>query len=342
VILGLLGILMVWFLVALFQPFAGDGRGEGEVIINVPEQATASEVADRLSEEGVVSNGTLFELRLRLSGKSDSILPGRYLMAGGMSYGAAIDQLTRESSEGLVTLTIPEGDARRQTASLIAETGITGNYVKASRSFRGFNSAKYGAPRNPPSLEGFLFPATYELEPGASVQTLIAEQLQAFEQNISQVNMSYAKRKNLNVYDVLKIASMVDDEAQDPKERRLIAAVIYNRLRRDQPLGIDATTRYQFNNYTEPVTQSQLQSNSGYNTRRNVGLPPTPISNPGLDAIRAAANPARVNYLFFVVKPGTGCPIQHSFTASEQEFERLQAEYQQALQEQGGSPTADC
>jgi uncharacterized YceG family protein len=200
---------------------------------------------------------------------------------------------------------------------------------------KGFDPAQYGAKTQ--NMEGFLFPATYDLQEGQGVDALIQQQVAAFEQNMGTVDLAAAKKKNLTPYDVLIIASMVDKEVQVPKERPLVAAVIYNRLSAGQPLGIDATTRYETKNYTEQITQADLEKDTPYNTRINAGLPPTPIGNPGLDAIKAAANPAKVPFLYFVVKPGT-CG-EHSFTASEKEFEQLAAEYQQALEEQGGSPT---
>jgi UPF0755 protein len=330
-VLTLVGLLLAWFLVALFQPFKGDG--EGEVIVNVPEGATAGEIADILTENDVISNGGLFQIRLRLAGKEDDVQAGRYVLAADMSYGAAIDELT--SSGGKVTLTLPEGLPRAQMAPIISEVGVGGDYMAATASFEGFDPARYGAV-NPPSLEGFLFPATYQLDPGSNVNVLVAQQLEAFEQNLAGVDLSYAKKKNLTPYDVLIIASMVDREVAVAKERPLVAAVIYNRLRQGMPLAIDATTRYEFNNYEEQITQSQLESPSAYNTRTHVGLPPTPIGNPGVDAIRAAARPAKADYLFYVVKPGT---CEHNFASTEAQFEQFNAEYQQALQEQGGSPT---
>jgi UPF0755 protein len=329
--LTLVGLLAAWFLVALFQPFKGDG--EGQVIVNIPAGATAGEIADILTENDVVSDGTLFELRLRLAGKEGDVQAGRYVLAGDMSYGAAIDRLT--STGGKVTLTLPEGLPRAQMAPIVSEVGVTGDYVAATESFQGFDPARYGA-GSPPSLEGFLFPATYELDPGTDVNTLIGQQLEAFQENMSQVDLSYAKKKNLTPYDVLIIASMVDREVAVGKERPLVGAVIYNRLSRGMPLAIDATTRYEFNNYTDPITQSQLESPSAYNTRIHTGLPPTPIGNPGLESIQAAAHPAKVDYLFYVVRPGS---CEHNFTASEAEFEQFNAQYQQALQQQGGSPT---
>jgi UPF0755 protein len=321
--LGLLlvGVLIAWFLIAFFQPPPFDpGDGSGEAIVTVPDGASASQVADLLSENDVVSNGTLFEWRLKLAGKTDQILPGRYVLAHDMSYAKAIDRLT--SAGGKINVTIPEGEDRTQIAATVKDLGLSGDYLAASKSFKGFDPNRYGA-QNPKSLEGFLFPATYELDPGASVDQLVSEQLQAFRQNIAGVNLSYAKSKNLTVYDVLTIGSMIDKEVMVPSERPLVAAVIYNRLHRGMPLGIDATTRFEFHNYTGEITQSQLQSPSPYNTRTHAGLPPTPIGNPGLAAIKAAAHPAKVNYLFYVVNgDGSG---HHCFTASEQEFNQLVA-----------------
>jgi len=331
----LVGLLLAWFLIALFQPFSGDGQGDGRVAVEIPRGASAGEVADLLASKGVVSNKTLFELRLKLSGKTGDLVSGPLAMASGMSYGAAIDRLTGETQTA-GTLVIPEGYSRDQIAPLVPKSGISGDYLAASMSSPGFDPAKYGA-KNPANLEGFLFPATYEVKPGETAQDLVAEQLVALKQNLAKVNLSYAKKKNLTAYDVLTIASMIDREVQVPKERAEVAAVIYNRLHKNMPLGIDATTRYEFHNYSQPLTNSQLQSSSPYNTRVNAGLPPTPIGNPGLAAIQAAAKPAKVDYLYYVVKPGT-CG-EHSFTADSKEFDQLAAQYQQALQEQGGSPT---
>jgi UPF0755 protein len=328
----LLGGLFAWFLVAFFQPPPFDpGDGSGQVIVTVPEGASASEVADLLTENEVVSNSTLFEWRLKLAGKDSDILPGRYVLAQDMSYETAIDRLT--SSGGKINVTIPEGEDRTQIAQTVGDLGLSGDYLAASKSFKGFDPNKYGAD-NPKSLEGFLFPATYELDPGANVDQLVSEQLQAFKQNIAGIDMSYAKSKNLTIYDVLIIASMIDKEVMVPSERALVAAVIYNRLHRGMPLGIDATTRFEFHNYTGDITESQLQSPSAYNTRVHAGLTPTPIGNPGLDAIKAAAHPAKVPYLFYVLKAGGNG--QHCFAASEAEFNQLVAAYQQ------GQAPASC
>ena len=175
------------------------------------------------------------------------------------------------------------------------------------------------------SVEGFLFPSTYHFVATTSAERLVANQLIAFENRWRTVDLRRARERRQTPYDVLVIASMVERETVVPSERRLVAAVIYNRLERDMPLAIDATIRYGLGiPGTRPLTRAHLNSNSPYNTRRFKGLPPTPIGNPGLASIRAAAAPADVDYLYYVRKPDNK---HHFFTADEEEFCRKAREY---------------
>ena len=138
-----------------------------------------------------------------------------------------------------------------------------------------------------------MFPATYEMVSGASAGDLVKRQLDAYEENVAKVPMKTAKARNLTRYDVLIIASMVEREAQLARERPLIAAVIHNRLKEGIPLGIDATIRYDIDNWSRPLRVSELERDTPYNTRTRRGLPPTPIGNPGLASIKAAAEPGQ-------------------------------------------------
>jgi uncharacterized YceG family protein len=175
------------------------------------------------------------------------------------------------------------------------------------------------------SVEGFLFPALYEFTPATTAGELVAEQIRAFEARWAGVDLRAARARGRTPYDVLSIASMVERETIAARERALVAAVIYNRLDRDMPLGIDATIRYGLGiPGTRPLTREHLRSDSPYNTRRFKGLPPTPIGNPGIASIRAAARPAKVDYLYFVRKPDK---IHHFFTADEAEFCRKSLEF---------------
>jgi UPF0755 protein len=168
-------------------------------------------------------------------------------------------------------------------------------------------------------LEGFLFPATYQFTERSSAAQLVSSQLRTFRRNWSTVNLVYARSKNLTPYDVLTIASMVEKEAVAPEERPKIARVIYNRLHEGMALGIDATVRYAFHvPGTQSLLESQLNSDNPYNTRKRPGLPPTPIANPGLASIQAAAHPVAGDWLYFVRKPDK---VHHFFTASARAFD---------------------
>jgi len=237
------------------------------------------------------------------------------------------------------TVTIAEGHTRAEVSALVRDAGLRGNYLRASRSFKGFNPARYGAPAGA-TLEGFLFPATYELPAHPTVRDLIERQLQAFKQNFAKVDLSYARSKNLTPYDVLIIASMIEREAAVPSDRPKVAAVIYNRLHAGMPLQIDATIRYAEDNWTKPLTQSDLSLDSPYNTYLNPGLPPGPISNPGLASIRAAAHPARVGYLYYITKPGACGKLQFATTLAEQN--RHVAAYNRARDAAGGKSPTSC
>jgi UPF0755 protein len=227
-------------------------------------------------------------------------------------------------------IVFPEGFTRAQMAERISAVDEIARekrkinprlsasaYLKATAS--SLTPGKFARDGKRRSLEGFLFPATYEFVPRTTSRHLVEQQFAAFQRNWSKVNLRYAKSKNLTPYDVLIIASMIEKEVAAPEERELVSAVIYNRLHDGMPLGIDATIRYGLNvPPTESLKESQLNSSNPYNTGHGmVGLPPTPIANPGLASMQAAAHPATVNYLFFVRTPDK---IHHFFTASETEF----------------------
>jgi UPF0755 protein len=330
-------VAILWFLNSLFQPFAGDGHGN--VAVTIPKGTGVGKIGDLLSARGVIAHGFFFEVRATLAGKRGDLKPGSYTLKRDMSYGAVIDALSKGPASNLVTITIPEGKSRPEIQRLIAPDGLSGSYLKASRSSRLLDPRKLGG-RHARDLEGFLFPATYQLRRGSAVSRLVAKQVAAFKSTLRQVSLRAARHVNLTTYDVVTIASLIEREAQLPRERRLIASVIYNRLRAGIPLGIDATTRFATGNWTKPLTGAQLRTSSPYNTRTNRGLPPGPIGNPGLASLRAAARPARTKLLYYVVKPGT-CG-EHAFSSTFQQFQRDSARYDAARAARGGRSPARC
>jgi len=260
-----------------------------------------------------------------------------------MTNGAAIDALMQGPKVRVVKtfkVTVPEGRSRREAAPLIDKSGVQGSYLKASGARRAVARARrLGLPKRSRSIEGFLFPATYELKAGSTARDLVDKQLDAFRANFNRIDLTRAKRRHLTRYDVLIIASMVERETPSDRERPLIASVMYNRLKQGIPLGIDATIRYAENNWSGPLRKSELERDGPYNTRVRRGLPPTPIGNPGLTSLAAAAHPARTDYIYYVAKPGA-C---HAFSSTDAEFERDVAAYNRARKEHGGkAPPQKC
>jgi UPF0755 protein len=183
----------------------------------------------------------------------------------------------------------------------------------------GFAGAKRG------KLEGFLFPSLYRFGASTTATELVAQQLQAFAGNWKKVDLSAARARGTTPYQALIVASMVERETVAPEERPLVAAVIYNRLAKGMPLSIDATIRYGLGiPGTKALTKAELATDTPYNTRLHTGLPPTPIGNPGLASMRAAARPANVDHLYYVRMPDG---VHHFFTADDKEFCQKAAEY---------------
>ncbi|HEX7255216.1 MAG TPA: endolytic transglycosylase MltG [Gaiellaceae bacterium] len=230
-----------------------------------------------------------------------------------------------------VTLRIvfPEGFSVRQMADRVSEvrkiairkrqvtprlTGVAyraaAARARAPRAFRPLLKRR--------SVEGFLFPALYEFTQHTRAPELVRDQLAAFQERWRGIDLRPARARRLNAYDVLIIASMIERETAVAAERRLVSAVIYNRLKADMALSIDATLRYGLGiPGNRPLTKAHLRSRNRYNTRLYKGLTPTPIGNPGVPSMRAAARPAPRNYLYYLRRPNS---VRHFFTASEEEF----------------------
>jgi len=221
------------------------------------------------------------------------------------------------STSATVDVLFIEGLRRSEMAEILQEkTGIpASDYMQATDPSR--LGQRLAGTKKPTSLEGFLFPATYPVDPTKPVQDLVDYQVSTYEQRTAGINYAAARRKNLTKYDVLIIASLVERETSDPRERRLVAGVIENRLRAGMRLDIDATVQYAVGAWKPELTRADLDTDSPYNTRKFPGLPPGPISNPSEESIRAAANPLPSKYLFYVSKnDGTGL---HWFARTEAE-----------------------
>lgn len=224
----------------------------------------------------------------------------------------------------LVPVTFPEGYRYTQMADVLADRTTLSKETYLDLAGPSARGAKLAGRSTPASLEGFLFPATYQIGTDTTEAYLIDRQVQAFRRTMAAIDLTEARKRNLTRYDVVIIASMIEREVRVPSERALVAGVIYNRLRQRMRLDIDATVQYALGDWRQ-IDGNDLKIDSPYNTRRFSGLPPGPICNPGKASLIAAAHPKQTDYLFYVARPdGSG---RHVFARTLDEFNRIQAAF---------------
>ncbi len=301
------------------RPYFATGTPGDQVSVTVPKGATLSDVAALLEQAGVVKHATAFRIEAERAGHASDLKPGTYTLQVNEPFDRLIAQLVAGGRPDTVRVTIPEGYTARQTGEIAASK------LKRVTS-RAYERLTLTQPllftldgyRAGTRLEGLLFPATYEVAPSIGARAFVRQQLTAFKRALAGIDMTRARKANLTSYDVAIIGSMVEREARVAGERRLVAAVIWNRLRLGMPLQIDATIQYLLPEHKARLSYADLQIPSPYNTYLHTGLPPTPIANAGAASLKAAANPARVGYLYYVARDdGSG---RHYFSSTYAQF----------------------
>jgi UPF0755 protein len=298
----------------------------GAVSITVPPGATATDIANLLEEADVVPSAADFAGQVDADGLAQSFLPGTYVFRTDEEYRLIVNQLVAGPADAPQEqkLVIPEGYAIWNIEAEVGKVGISeAAYAEALKGYappEGFLASG----EEPASLEGFLFPATYDVGAPADADALIQEQLGAFQANTGSIDFSYAESRGLTPYDVLKIASLIEREVVAPEERRIVSGIIYNRLAEGMPVGMESGIQYAQGSW-DVLTAEDLEIDSPYNLWNRPGLPPTPICNPGLAAIRAAANPAKTDFLYmYAIKDDP--ERRHYFTDDYEDFLRYQQE----------------
>jgi UPF0755 protein len=266
----------------------------------IPPGATLRAAADSLANAGIITSPRLFRLYAMIERRDRALKPGTYLLQRHLSWGAAIDALTRGT--GLVhTITIPEGWDLRQILPALAHTL---NLPPESLAAAARDSSlldlvgEQGA-----TLEGYLFPDTYTFPDGVTARAAIGEMVRTFQRSWRPQWDTARTTLGMSRHDVVILASIIEKEARLPNERALISAVYHNRLRRGMPLQADPTVQYALGHHVDRVMFKDLEVASAYNTYRHAGLPPGPIASPGTASLEAAVQPADVPYLYFVAAP---------------------------------------
>jgi peptidoglycan lytic transglycosylase G len=285
---------------------------------------TAEGVSLRLEDAGVVRSHITLLVALYDSGKEDDLQAGVHPLSPAMTPREVAQALVRSGSQTQVTLRITEGWRLSEIAAAVSQTfpsiskdafqraAIVGSHTQPSLA---------GLDPNTP-LEGFLFPDTYFFRPEATADTIIGTLLDTFETKAGAILAAGATDQKRSVYDLVKLASIVEREARDRKESPTIAGVYANRLRIGMKLDADPTIQYAVGSW-RPLTLDDLKIDSPFNTYKVAGLPPTPIAAPGLDSLKAAAQPAQHDYFYFVAKNDGSGDHLFAHTLEEQEANRL-------------------
>ncbi len=285
-------------------------------MITIPRGISGRKIARLLEEEGIVRNAELFQRLLRLTRTDSNLQAGYYLLNPFMSPLRIIKQL----NEGQViasTVIIPEGYELKQIAAVLASAGL----VDEERFLHLARNAYfvYGdrVPIEVPiaSLEGYLFPDTYQFVKGQTEEAILRHMVNRFLAVVPPIVDPRVAESGLTLHEVVTLASIVEKEAMVDCERPVVAGVYLNRLAINMPLQADPTVRYVMTEERSRVLYRDLDIDSPYNTYRNSGLPPGPIASPGIRSILAVLDPAEVEYLFFVSRrDGTH---QFSYTFEE-------------------------
>ena len=283
-------------------------------------------VADVLKDAGLIEYKWLFGMFCKISKADEKVSPGEYELRSTFDYRALIQNMRAGSASTVtVTVTIPEGFKMHQIFMRLEENGVCSyNDLMDDAGSTEFNydflseSEGEGAYR----LEGFLFPDTYEFYVGMQASSAINKLLDNYHRKITEEMAEQAEAIGLSMYDVIKVASLIEKEAANDEERMLIASVIYNRINAGMVLGIDASVLYPYNDHEGAPTAGMLEKDDPYNTRIRAGLPPTPICNPGLASINAALDPASTDHYYYALDTESGV---HQFFTNETEFNNFVA-----------------
>ena len=278
-------------------------------------------LADTLKEAGLIEYKWLFKTFCRISNAETKVSPGEYELKSSYDYRALIQHM-RPGASGAVTVkvTLPEGFTMRQIFLRLEEKGVANfdDLMEAAANYSFNYSFLEGLPEGDATrLEGYLFPDTYEFYVGMQSSSAINKFLENFHYVQTDEMLRQAENLGLSMHDIIKVASMIEKEAANDNERSRIASVIYNRLNANMPLGIDATILYLFPEHEGAPTAEMLEMDSPYNSRLYTGLPPTPVSNPGLMSILAALNPDHTNYYYYALDTQSG---EHRFFTNANDF----------------------
>lgn len=302
--------------------YIGESEPGESVDIIIPAGADAEDVGRILEEAGVIKSATGFRIAAYFDDASRSIEAGSYTLPTGLTAKDALEELSAGATVAFVQVTFPEGSWLTDFARILGDkTHIdSGDFLKLARN----KGSSELLPDGIETMEGLLFPSTYQIIEADTAETVLERLAAQFESELAETDFSRIEDMGYSMYEGIIVASMIEAEAAVPEDRARIARVIYNRIEAGMRLEIDATVLYALGEHKAELTRSDLEIDSPYNTRRYEGLPPTPIGASGHDSLTAAANPEEGPWIFYVL---ADCEGHHAFSESYEEFLENKAAY---------------
>ena len=311
-------VIFISFLLTFVSIINKPLKNDSNIVIRVNEGDSFYSIINSLSEEGKIKGVPFIKLYVKVLGKNIDIKQGEYVIENKFSLDELIETLTNESAINTVKFTIPEGYTIEDIAEKLENEGVCSknDFLLAIKEYKLPSYVKIDSSKKY-NLEGYLFPDTYLLKVGENPKEILTKMVSRFEEMLKKASEDTNTKINQDdIETVITIASIIEKEARIDSERPLISSVIVNRLNDGMMLQIDATVIYALGEHVETVLDKHLEVDSPYNTYRNYGLPIGPISNPGLESIKAALKPENTDYLFYVLQDEK----THYFTNNDVDF----------------------
>lgn len=320
VLLALVLFTGIAYLADLMEPVTASADIAETLSVEIPKGCTTSEIGKMLEEKGLIKSRWVFKILTRLKGYEGKYMAGTYAISTGMDIQSIMEEMVQGNVlTETVRFTIPEGFELKQIAELLDQKGIVSKeeFLKEAEEGQFDYEFLEDLPERDNRLEGYLFPDTYEVYVGEDAHSIIDRMLSRFENVAGEIGLiDEDKRNGLSIDQIVTLASIIEKEAANDRERPIISAVFQNRLKKGMKLQSCATVQYVLQERKPRLTYDDLKIDSPYNTYKVPGLPIGPIASPGKESLKAAMHPAQVDYLYFVVQvDGT-----HRFSKSYSEF----------------------
>lgn len=302
-----LALLVLWFIRAVDAP----GPQPEAATFSIAEGEGVSVIADRLAENKLIASPFIFKVHVFFDGARSNFLVGDFAIPPAASTRTIVNLLTTTPEPEEVSVRIPESATAKEIADILEKAGVLSAQdflaaVSTTDSRTVAPGRTYDFLRDKPNtatLEGYLFPDTYRFFTKATAAHVVQKFLDNFEAKVSSTILADIRQQGRTIFDVITLASIVDQEVRTDVDRRIAAGIFLERLKIGMPLQSDATVNYVTGKQALQPTNADLSTDSPYNTYKNKDLPPGPIGNPSLSAIRATANPQASAYLYFLTKP---------------------------------------